>query len=1580
MTDGGTMESQDARHVAIVGMAGRFPAARDLDAFWRLLREGREGMRPFGDDELLAAGVDPALLSDPLYVKAGSVLDDPDLFDAPFFGYSAREAELLDPQQRLFLEHAWHALEDAGYAGEQPGLVGVYAGVAWNTYLLSNLSRHLELFDGAGAFQVFITNDKDFMPTRVSYKLDLKGPSVIIQTSCSTSLVAVHLACLGLLSYECDMAVAGGVTVKVPQVAGYHYADGGLASPDGHCRTFDARAAGTVFGSGVGTVVLKRLGDALADGDTIRAVIRGSAINNDGSAKVSYTAPSVEGQSEVIATAQAVAGVAPETIRYIEAHGTATSLGDPIEVAALSRVFREGTDRRGFCALGSVKSNVGHLDAAAGVAGLIKTVLALEHREIPPSLHFEEPNPELDLAATPFYVPATAEPWDRAGVPRRAGVSSFGVGGTNAHVVLEEAPEAPAAAPARPWQLLVVSARSDGALAASAGNLARHLRTAVGTEADLADAAHTLRRGRAVFRHRAFVVGRDPAGVAEALADPAAGALMTGTDVDEPRDQPLAFLFPGQGAQHPGMARGLYEHEPVFRRWVDQATEIFAARTGVDLPALLFGDGPEAAADLERTEVAQPALFVVEYGLVRLWESLGVRPRAMLGHSVGEYVAACVAGVFSPEDALGLLAVRGRLMQERPGGVMASVALPEADLAPLLGDGVSLAAVNGPERCTVSGPPEAMAALEERLARQEVRCSRLHTSHAFHSAAMDPVVEPLAEAVRAVGPRAPRVPFVSNVTGTWITPEEAADPLYWGRQLRAPVRFADGLATLFEDPDRLLLEVGPGTTLTTLAGRHPGRGERAVIASLGHPRTDRDDRRDLLTAAGRLWLQGVRLDEEGLLAGGTRRRVRLPLYPFERQRYWIDPPESAPGTGGVASRAQGGGGSSVTHASDVERGAGAAGGRAALEDWFYLPSWRRTLPPPAPSVAGETPSEEGAPWIVLHRGDGLGAEVAAALGRAGHRVVTVEPGDAFRALGEGAYAVDPTVDEGWRRLAEEFRDHDDGPVRVVHAWALGTAFAWDADGFDRAQAQGFHAVVRLLRALQETQRDEGSEEEAFSLAVVADRLLTITGDEDPAPEKAPLLGLCRVLPQERPGSRARVIGVRVPPGTTEAADSAETAEPAETAEVAERVVAELLTGRDPVVALGRRERWVERFDPVRLGPADPGGTGSAEPFRRGGVYLLSGAHAGNGLALARYLARDWGASLVLLDDGVPVGDAAERLRALEALGGAAVIVAGDLADQDTWRRAVGVAEERFGALHGVVHAAGTVGEQTFRTLAETGEEEAAWHFRPKAHAVYALERALADRPLDVCVLLSSLATVVGGVAYGAYTAANCFLDQFATAHNRRGGTPWLALDWDLWSFETGEDEITGVRSDLADLAMSPREGEEAFRRAVASGVAGRLLVSTTDLAERADRQSRRIEALRRRSETPERLHPRPALAVPYVAPEGDLEERIAAVWRTALGFEQIGVLDNFFDLGGDSFVAIQVTARLRDALGVDLPAAKLYQALTVRSLAELLSADQEAVTAALGEQLEERRASMDRRRRFQERRRSRKRTETTSDD
>ena len=546
------------REIAVIGMAGRFPGARNLSEFWQNLRNGVEAVTFFNEEELLASGVEPETIRHPNYVPAGSLLDDVELFDASFFGYNAREAEILDPQQRLFLETTWHALEDAGYDPQRyEGLIGVYAGAAWNTYLLSNLTTHLELFDGGGAFQVFIASDKDFMPTRVSYKFNLKGPGLIIQTSCSTSLVAVHLACLSLLNYECDIALAGGVTVKVPQKAGYFYQEGGLASPDGHCRAFDAKAAGTIFGSGVGVVALKLLSEALKDGDHIRAVVKASAINNDGSAKVSYTAPSVEGQSQVIAAAQAMAEFEPETIRYIETHGTGTSLGDPIEVTALTKVFRKSTERKSFCAIGSLKSNIGHLDAAAGIGGFIKTVLALENRELPPSINFEVPNPAIDFAETPFYVNSKLTPWETPDLPRRAAVSSFGVGGTNAHVILEEAPGRSSSSASRPWQLLPLSARTATALELSTENLLAWLREH--EDASLPDVAYTLKVGRTVFRHRRVLACSDRDDALQALEAPGRVRVLTAVDTEEPRDRPVAFLFPGQGSQYANMARELYE-------------------------------------------------------------------------------------------------------------------------------------------------------------------------------------------------------------------------------------------------------------------------------------------------------------------------------------------------------------------------------------------------------------------------------------------------------------------------------------------------------------------------------------------------------------------------------------------------------------------------------------------------------------------------------------------------------------------------------------------------------------------------------------------------------------------------------------------------------------------------------------------------------------------------------------------------------------------------------------------------------------------------------------------------------------
>ncbi|MGK4580325.1 amino acid adenylation domain-containing protein [Kitasatospora sp. HPMI-4] len=880
MTDETMTEENDlpANAVAIVGMAVRVPGARTLEGFWQNLRDGVESIATFTDEELLAAGATPEEIARPGYVRARGALEDVEGFDARFFGFSPREAQLLDPQHRLFLECAWEALEHAGRPSEATDTVtGVFAGVGESSYLLHNLLPRQDLVARIGEFQTSLGNDKDFAPTRVSYKLDLRGPSVSVQTGCSTSLVAVHTACQALVNGECDVALAGGATVTAAQRRGYQYEEGGVLSKDGHCRAFDAEASGTVPASGSGIVVLKRLEDAVADGDVIHAVIRGSAINNDGARKAGFTAPSVEGQADVIAEALGVADVDPSTVTFVEAHGTGTPIGDPIEVAALKAVFGDVPQR---VALGSVKTNLGHLDTAAGVIGVIKTVLALKARELPPSLHFTRPNPQLGLEEGPFYVNAALAPWSEGVL--RAGVSSFGIGGTNAHVVLEEAPARMPAVNGRRLHVLPLSAATATALRATGTRLAAHLRAH--PEENLADVAYTLQRGRWTLAHRGFVVAGGPAQAADALALPAfdrPGAPETA------KDREVVFLFSGQGAQRIRMGQALYANEPVFRREVDRAAGILAPALGEDVRRLLYPQTGEAeqAETIHQTRFAQPALFVLEYALARLWMAWGVRPAAMLGHSLGELVAACLAGVMAPEDALRLVAARGRLMQDAAAGAMVAVPLPESEVAPLLDGGLDIAAVNGPRACVVSGPFDAVAGFELRMAGQGVATKRLRTSHAFHSRMMEAAAAAFEAEVARVRLSAPQIPFVSSVTGTWITDEEAVSPAYWARQIRATVRFADGLHTV-RRPGVLLLEVGPGQSLVRLVGE----GGRDAVASLPSNGPDSDAEAELLTAVGELWCRGASVDWEALHGAEVPHRTVLPTYPFEHEHCWVDAP------------------------------------------------------------------------------------------------------------------------------------------------------------------------------------------------------------------------------------------------------------------------------------------------------------------------------------------------------------------------------------------------------------------------------------------------------------------------------------------------------------------------------------------------------------------------------------------------------------------------------------------------------------------------------------------------------------------
>lgn len=1482
---------EDGADIAVVGMAGRFPRARDLEEFWRNLRDGVECVSFFSPEEVKEAGVDPALAASPQFVNARAILEDAEHFDAGFFGLSPKEAELTDPQHRLFLECAWEALEDAGCNPErQAGLIGVYAGADINAHTLRTL-----MFSGAG-LQALIGSDKDFLATRVCYKLNLRGPGVSVQTACSTSLVAVQMACQGLLNYQCDMALAGGVGVAFPQKAGYLYQEGGILSPDGHCRPFDAAAHGTIGGDGVGGVALKRLADARRDGDFIHAVIRGAAINNDGALKVGFTAPSVQGQAEVISMALAGAGVEPDSIGYVETHGTGTALGDPIEITALTEVFRARTDRTQFCAIGSLKSNVGHMNSAAGIGSLLKTILALKHRQLPPSLNFSAPNPRIDFAASPFTVNTALQDWPQGPTPRRAGVSSFGIGGTNAHVILEEAPGAASDPANRARQVVVVSAKSAAALDRASERLAAHLERH--PDLPLADVAHTLQSGRRLFPHCRWMVCRS-LDEAQALLRRSGGTTL----VRELQAATVAFLFPGQGAQSVNMARELYAEEPLFRRELEHCLTALKDELGFDPREVLYpapGREAEAAARLEQTAVTQPLLFAVEYALARLWQAWGVQPGAMLGHSLGEYVAACLAGVFSLPDALKLVAARGRLMQRMEPGAMLAVPLTEADLRDRF-PGLSIAAINAPAQCVLAGDRDAIAAAERLLSADGVASQRLHTSHAFHSAMMEPMLEEFRAAVGKVALAPPQIPCLSNVSGTWLTAAEAISADYWVRHVRMPVRFADGLSEIIADPNRILLEVGPGRTLATLAARQAARSAQPVLTSLPGPRDGTADAEMLLNALGHLHCLDVAIDWQAVHGGAHRRKVPLPTYPFERQRYWAD-----------------------WGASAIAATAPAAFGKIADPDrWLYRPGWK-TAPP-----AAAAPREQ-ARWLVFMDGEGIGR----ALLPPGLNAVEVVPGDAYSKLGPGRYVLDPAAADDYARL---FQDLEAAPDHVVHLWTLPARD--DAD----ALCLG---LLFLAQAMAQAMSDR-----AATLDIVTAGLFDVTGEEPLQPEKAVLLGPARVIPQEYPAIRCRVIDVCLS-------------------------VAAPLTdlGRDtapPVVACRGRARWVPVFEPVVVPSASP----AAPRLRPGGTYLITGGLGTIGLTLADHLARAGAGNLVLTSrSGLPpaaewdawaashdaddaVSRKIRRVRTVEALGVRVLVLGADAADQDQMREAVRQAERRFGRLDGAIHCAGIVAPRDLlRAIQDTGAPHVAVHFRPKVDGLRVLERVLPP-DLDFCVLCSSLSTVLGGVGFAAYAAANHFLDAFAAWKNRSSSFPWISIGWDGWLAEGGARDGYATR-----FALTPQEGARVFERILRLPPEGRWVVSTTDLAARIALG----QALESGDAFPAtkggaakagaaKAHGRPALQTEYVAPRTDLERAIAAAWQEVLGFEQIGVDDNFFSLGGDSLAAIQLCSRLRDAFQVDLTVHTLFDEPTVAALSvriERLLRDSAAASQDLLRQIE----------------------------
>lgn len=1471
-----------AGRIAVVGMAGRFPGADSVAGLWELLASGAEAITRFSPEELRASGVPQALLSAPGYVPAKGVLGDVAGFDAQLFGYSAAEAALIDPQQRIFLECAWAALEDAGCDPDRAtGPVSVYAGSLLSSYLIHNLLPRTDLQATYGLPLLFQGNQVDQLATRVAYKLNLRGPAVTVQTACSTSLVAVHMAAQSLLSEESDLALAGGVTVTVPHEAGYLPADGGIESADGHCRPFGAGANGTVFGNGAGVVVLKRLADALADGDRVHAVILGSAVNNDGAAKAGYTAPGVEGQTAVIREALAMSGVDPRTVGYVEAHGTGTPIGDPIEVAALTSAYGTGGGRA-RCALGSVKSNVGHLDVAAGVTGLIKTILTLREGRIPASLHAEETNAGLHLADGPFFVPGELSEWPVRQGPRRAAVSAFGIGGTNAHVVLEQAPQAagPATEPAGAGipLALPLSARTATALDALAGRLADDLDAHPGRP--LSAVARTLRSGRRELGHRRVVVAHGPG--------EAASALRAGGSRDSVRGRadlgtaPAAFLLPGQGAQFAGMALGLYEAEPAFRAALDECGKLLAPHLGRDLPGLLREGSPE---ELRRTSLTQPAVFSVSYALARLLEHHGVRPAALLGHSLGEFTAACLAGVFELPDALALVAARGRLMEETEPGAMLAVPLDEArSLAAAAEYGIDVAALNGHRSAVLSGPADLVARAAEGLAGRGVRALALPVERAFHSRLCAAAAERFGQELAGVTRHAPRVPFLSNLTGDWITPEQAVDPAYWVRQMLSPVRFHDGLRGLAAlDEQLVLVETGPGSVLSDLvAAVRDGAPRLALPMMPTRGRTATSELPAALLSLGSLWTHGVRVGWGE--AGDGVPGAELPGYPFERTRHWIAPAGPAPWVAGSPAPATGSAPADVFHARVDWRDAGPAD----VEDPF---GGRRYT------------------WLVLVDAEQRVQPVVDLLTARGQIVTCVLPGTEYRRVRRGVYEIDPADPGHYSRLFTDLRALVRTPTAVLHGWGYGSE---QQDGGDAA----YFGLIRLARAMSESVLND------VRLGVLTAGAFAVADSEGARPGAALLSGAAMVLPEEYRTLRCTQVDL---PGDAPAA--------ALDADAAAAVIRTLLACEAPVVAVrgGRTLVRVLREVPLEAPAARP------RLLRDRGTYVITGGLGGIGVTLAGYLARACSARIVLIGrrgEDELTGEAADALVRLRASGAEVHTERADVGEGSSLAGALDRVRQRFGRIDGVVHAAGVPGGGSVerRTDAEMRAVLA-----PKTAGVRHLLDALRPEDADFLVLCSSLASLVPTYGQADYAAANAGLDAVAAAETARGERFTLSVNWDMWS-AVGMASTAEVPADLQEFqqsmldgALTPEQGARAFA-ALLDGRPGQAVIARpgTGLTPAGQLAAAgRPAAAGQGGPTA----PRPDLATPYTAPRTETEERLAVIYGQMLGLEQVGVYDDFLDLGGHSLLAAQVVARLRAEFDVQIPARVFFEGGRIADLA-----------------------------------------------
>jgi non-ribosomal peptide synthase protein (TIGR01720 family) len=1496
--------------IAIIGMAGRFPMADNIDEFWTNLVSSQNCIKRFTLEELEKLGVSQAVLANPNFVPAGGYISDQDKFDAHFFEMNPREAATLDPQHRFALEVAWQTLEHAGYTPESVnGSVGVFAGVNMSTYFIFNL---LGSDAGESVFDALATQisvDKDMFASRISYKLNLNGPSIALGTACSTSLVCIHLACQSLLNGESKMALAGGSNITTPNTTGHIYHAGGFSSPDGYCRAFDAKGQGTVGGAGTSFVLLKRLDDALADNDTVYAVIKGSAINNDGSEKIGYTAPSITGQTNIIAEAQAVAGVEPESIRFIEAHGTGTELGDPIEFTALTRAFRLQTDKKNFCGIGSVKTNIGHLGVTAGVASVIKAALSLKHKVIPESLNYETPNPKLDIENSPFYVVNKLERIEPGEYPARAGISSLGIGGTNAHIVMEEPPQAESSE-SRAWQLLMLSAKTPSALDKMTENLSSYM--AKTSDEHIADVAYTLQVGRKGFGfRRAFVVSADKLGRIASNIAPAKGF----TSKKPEKQKKIVFMFPGGGTQYVNMARDLYEQEPLFKQTLDSCAALFKRKMDLNLIDLIYPDDArieQNTAILQRPKNFFAALFAVEYSLAKLWMSWGVKPDAMIGHSMGEYTAACIAEVFTLEQAVDLICFRGSLFEKIEKGSMFSVTLPAEQVQTMLIDGVSMATINDPGRCVVAGRHEPMQAFGKLLEDKQIEYQKLQIDTAGHSPMIDPLLPEFGQFLSGVKFGKATIPFISNMSGGWAEQSEISTANYWKNHLRQTVRFSDGVATLLKDDNTIFLEMGPGNALCSFVrAQLPEKSEAVLLNTVRHIKEEKNDQSHLLETMGKLWIAGVDIDWKAFYAEEKRKRIGLPGYAFDRKRYWIE----------------------------ARKDTAHAGAKLPVADWLWQPVWRLDESKPAK----DTIADPG-PVLVLIDDRGYGESIATQLRGQGTRVVSVVHAPKFKEIDQDHFEINSGNGDDYLELLQRLAAANALPKTILHGWNLSSAAEQEQ------LRNNLHlSFVYLAKAL-----DASSNGAMINIIGMTNQREAILGSDHVNPEQALITGPANVIPYEYPNIRFVTIDIN--------------ADGLKPEDFTQQVLNELaiLTAQSGTaavntsVAFRNNMRFVKDFAPL----ATDANAKQHVDIKQNGVYIITGGLGGVGMvhaqALAAYKTRlfllqrgafppedKWTSLLSDASTDALLKEQIKGIKALQALGATVAVVQADVTDAAQLAAAIEQIRKQSGTINGLVHCAG-YGE--FVTVKETSKNIIDAVLAPKVNGTDNLLQALKNDKLDFVLLCSSMSVATTGYGLVGYVSACAYLDAIAHAHRDDPTTHYLSINWDVWSTpqqtaKAQHDNALRQRQQDNKTAILPSEGIDVIYRALSSGKP-QTVISTIDFQKLLNKNRKMSDVLladldgdvveASTAQDNLSLYERPSLSTEYVAPSTNEEKLLASIWQETLGISKIGVNDNFFELGGESLLGVKIVVKAKKQ-GLLIDTKQMFATPTIAEIVKNLS-------------------------------------------